>query len=67
MTGYAIDGDHLYENTWEDGDDLNDANKWGVKSRVLFDGETNPDRSLVPKARRSSWRNCVGQTPPPFS
>jgi iron complex outermembrane receptor protein len=46
LTGYAIDGDHLYENTWEGGDDLNDANKWGVKSRVLFDGETNPERSL---------------------
>jgi iron complex outermembrane receptor protein len=48
LTGYAIDGDHLYENTWEgeNGGDLNDANKWGVKSRVLFDGETNPDISL---------------------
>ncbi|MCP4212524.1 MAG: TonB-dependent receptor [Halieaceae bacterium] len=45
LTGYAIDGDHLYENTYNN-EDLNNANKWGVKSRVLFDGDTNPDRRL---------------------
>ena len=45
LTGYAIDGDHLYENTYNS-EDLNNANKWGVKSRILFDGDTNPDRRL---------------------
>ena len=33
------------ENTYNS-EDLNNANKWGVKSRVLFDGDTNPDRRL---------------------
>jgi len=40
MTGYAIEGDHLYKNTWND-EGLNDASKWGVKSRLLFDGEAD--------------------------
>jgi iron complex outermembrane recepter protein len=37
LTGYLIDGDHLYDNTFN-GDKLNDASKWGFKSRTLFDG-----------------------------
>jgi iron complex outermembrane receptor protein len=37
LTGYMIDGDHLYDNTFN-GEKLNDANKWGFKSRTLFDG-----------------------------
>jgi iron complex outermembrane receptor protein len=37
LTGFLVDGDHLYENTWT-GDDINDAHKWGAKSRVLIDG-----------------------------
>ncbi|CAA0125120.1 Pesticin receptor [Halioglobus japonicus] len=36
LTGYGIDGEHLYENKFN-GEGLNDANKWGVKSRILFD------------------------------
>tara|TARA_R110002073_G_scaffold104687_3_gene237027 strand:- start:1687 stop:4170 length:2484 start_codon:yes stop_codon:yes gene_type:complete len=36
LTGYGIDGDHLYKNQFN-GDHLNNANKWGVKSRVLID------------------------------
>lgn len=39
VTGYAIDGDHLYENSFN-GEGLNDANKWGLKTRFLFDGST---------------------------
>jgi iron complex outermembrane receptor protein len=42
LTGYAIDGDHLYENKYN-GEGLNDASKWGLKSRVLFDGEAYPE------------------------
>ena len=42
LTGYAIDGDHLYENKYN-GEGLNDASKWGLKSRILFDGEANAD------------------------
>ena len=45
LTGYAIDGDHLYDNSWND-EGLNDANKWGVKSRFLYDGEINPDQGI---------------------
>ena len=45
LTGYGVNGDHLYQNTptgqpgdtGPTGDGLNDANKWGVKSRTLFD------------------------------
>ena len=45
LTGYTVVGDHLYENSYT-GEDLNDANKWGVKSRTLFDltgDATGPD------------------------
>ena len=35
ISGYAVNGDHLYTNTYT-GEGLNDANKWGLKSRVLF-------------------------------
>ncbi|GAB5451938.1 MAG: TonB-dependent receptor [Halioglobus sp.] len=38
LTGFLINGDHLYENTYN-GEGLNDANKWGFKSRTLFDGD----------------------------
>ncbi len=37
ITGYYIDGDHLYENEFN-GEGLNDAHKWGFKSRTRFDG-----------------------------
>lgn len=40
LTGYAIDGEHLYKNTYN-GNGLNDANKWGLKSRTLFDGSNS--------------------------
>ncbi|MEZ5571505.1 MAG: TonB-dependent receptor [Halioglobus sp.] len=36
LTGYGIDGDHLYKNEYT-GEGVNNANKWGVKSRVLLD------------------------------
>ena len=36
LTGYGVDGDHLYENDFT-GEGVNDANKWGVKSRFLID------------------------------
>jgi len=36
LTGFVVKGDHLYENEFT-GQGVNDANKWGIKSRVLFD------------------------------
>ena len=39
LTGFAVDGDHLYDNTWT-GEEINDVNKWGVRSRFLFDTDT---------------------------
>ena len=42
LTGYAIDGDHLYENDY-DGQGLNDANKWGLKARTLLDTGAKTD------------------------
>ena len=36
LTGFAVNGDHLYESTYT-GQGLNDANKWGLKARTLFD------------------------------
>lgn len=42
LTGYGINGDHLFENTYN-GEGLNDANKWGAKSRFLFDTGANTD------------------------
>ena len=36
LTGFGIDGDHLYENTYT-GKGANDANKYGGRARVLFD------------------------------
>ncbi len=43
LSGYGIDGDHLYENSYT-GEGINNASKWGVKSRTLFDtGATSDD------------------------
>jgi iron complex outermembrane receptor protein len=42
LTGYAVDGDHLFENTYT-GQGVNDANKWGLKSRTLFDTRGDSD------------------------
>lgn len=42
FTGYYVDGDHLYENDFN-GEDLNDANKWGLKARTLFDTAASMD------------------------
>jgi iron complex outermembrane receptor protein len=39
LTGYAVDGDHIYENQYT-GEGVNDASKWGLKSRLLFDTES---------------------------
>ena len=36
LTGFVVDGDHLYDNKVT-GDGVNDAKKWGIKSRTLFD------------------------------
>ncbi len=38
LSGFGIDGDHLYENTY-DGQGLNDSNKWGARSRILLDSD----------------------------
>jgi iron complex outermembrane receptor protein len=40
LTGFVIDGDHLFENDFN-GEGLNDASKIGFKSRTLFDGNLN--------------------------
>lgn len=40
LSGFTVDGDHLYNNTWT-GDDINDVHKWGGRGRVLFDLEDN--------------------------
>lgn len=39
VTGFAVNGDHLFQNTFT-GEDINDANKWGLKSRLFFDLES---------------------------
>lgn len=39
ITGFGINGDHLYENKVT-GEGVNDANKYGGKVRVLFDTES---------------------------
>lgn len=40
LTGFGTNGDHIYTNTFN-GEHLNDANKWGLKSRLLFDMDTS--------------------------
>ncbi len=35
LTGFGIDGDHQFENTYN-GEGLNDAHKWGGRSRILL-------------------------------
>ena len=42
LTGFVVNGDHLYNNTY-DGQGLNDANKWGLKARTLFDTGAKTD------------------------
>ena len=42
LTGYGVDGDHLYENDFT-GKGVNNANKWGVKSRFLLDTGAKTD------------------------
>ncbi len=46
LTGFLINGDHLYENE-VDGRGLNDADKWGFKSRSLFDGSDSLGEFLL--------------------
>jgi len=36
LSGFMVDGDHLYENTYN-GEGLNDESKWGGRARFLFD------------------------------
>jgi iron complex outermembrane receptor protein len=36
LSAFAVDGDHLYENSYN-GKGLNDENKWGGRARFLFD------------------------------
>lgn len=38
ITGFGIDGDHLFENKFT-GEGVNDANKKGIKFRTLFDAQ----------------------------
>ena len=35
LSGFGIKGDHLFDNTYN-GEGLNDTNKWGGRSRILF-------------------------------
>ncbi|MEZ5568017.1 MAG: TonB-dependent receptor [Halioglobus sp.] len=42
MTGFYINGDHLFENDFN-GEKLNNADKWGLKSRTRFDGSGDSD------------------------
>ncbi|MCB1844151.1 MAG: TonB-dependent receptor, partial [Halioglobus sp.] len=42
MTGFYINGDHLFENDFN-GEKLNNADKWGFKSRTRFDGSGDSD------------------------
>jgi iron complex outermembrane recepter protein len=39
LSGFYIDGDHQFENTYADGEQgsFNNASKWGLRSRTLFD------------------------------
>jgi iron complex outermembrane receptor protein len=46
LSGFTVDGDHLYKNTWT-GDDINDANKWGGRGRALFDLEDSNLGQLI--------------------
>ncbi|MEM9255001.1 MAG: TonB-dependent receptor [Pseudomonadota bacterium] len=43
LTGFVVNGDHLYDNTFT-GEGLNDANKWGFKSRWFYDGSVGRER-----------------------
>jgi iron complex outermembrane receptor protein len=36
LSGWIVNGDHLYENTWT-GKGVNDPDKWGGRARFLFD------------------------------
>ncbi len=36
LSAFAVDGEHLYENSYN-GEGLNDANKWGGRARFLLD------------------------------
>ncbi len=38
VTGFLVNADHRFNNTFN-GEGLNDANKWGAKSRFLFDAD----------------------------
>ena len=42
LTGYGIDGDYLYENDFT-GEGVNNASKWGVKSRFLLNTGAKSD------------------------
>ncbi|MEM8499372.1 MAG: TonB-dependent receptor [Pseudomonadota bacterium] len=42
VTGFLVNGDHKFNNTFN-GDGLNDANKWGAKTRFLFDAGEGGD------------------------
>ena len=39
LAGFIVEGDHLYDNDYADGeqDQFNDTSKWGVRSRTLFE------------------------------
>ncbi|MEM1110818.1 MAG: TonB-dependent receptor [Pseudomonadota bacterium] len=39
LAGFVVDGEHRHENTLT-GDGVNDAGKWGLRSRILFDGNS---------------------------
>jgi iron complex outermembrane receptor protein len=41
LAAFGVKGDHLYDNSYADAaqDEFNDTNKWGLRSRTLFDFE----------------------------
>jgi iron complex outermembrane receptor protein len=59
LTGFVIKGDHLFENE-ATGEGLNDANKWGFKSRTLFDGGDDFGELLVTLDYSKEDTDCCG-------
>ena len=58
LTGFTVNSDHLYDNTFT-GEGLNDANKWGVKSRFLFDTQ-NAGEWLITLDYSKEDTDCCG-------
>ena len=44
LAGFLVDGEHRHRNTYTN-EPINDASKWGLRSRFLFDGESSANES----------------------